>query len=1395
MRLELTDEWTQLYTLVDGASASTQFKIQVTSGRVQAATGDEPETNDGYQFSRSESFTFTPEFGDLWVKSTGGTSAIEVDIADTGFSGGVTPFNGATGSSTGGGGSSETPASITQKYESNSVAKIQKAIESASHQIIGSVLTTTYTTFDGTELQTSVNIPSTGGGGEDHDAVVTVDNIYASDQLITRVTLQSGAVVESEPVTIQTTAPVGTDGSLVKIVNGELVASEVAEENGSIAVAPQSIKIGAHKLSSVGDALGSMNLATDQQRVLVYQDLTGGVVQRPYAYTMSSDEWRHVETIPDESSAVTKSSEQIAGMVDGGYYIIKPNTIGFTLDDPIDDFLFTIFDANEQIFKGKYSGATVNQLLDHEAIIIDGAADISFSVTDTKGAPIAVMGNGIASVQKFMFTLRQSERSYIAYEGEGNGDGGEYPKNPVFETVVTESFAGIDANRFVSFLNEKVAIESDTSIDIKIEGSDAVTIDTDEINAGFKEVVDIQSGSKPASAVNLAQVQSMLKNLFLQRVDVTLANNVLDLGSDFAGKNVFVSGAGLESSVILNASNFSDYQVVQITRSSEYENAALPLQLVEEDREVRYLVQGTTSFGVFDGRWLVLSDATVTLAEVTQRAAFQQYVSIRAGQGMVSAIDQFGVMTLNVVPSGGDTPSFEIDDNTVPIIIDKLPAPSAISVEFDQLVSPYGQIVAGHIMDSRGEVLAVNSHSAVTQPIDTIGRYSNPKIFKEVDLEQPSTFINTNFHNEGIVHPSGQEIVVHSEDYIWVRTEPDSIHFRTGKIIHGYLFSIVDQLGSPIYKHKSSDSHNSSAVVHIKCSSLTLRANKSYRFIVTDLDGNLFPLLGSDDVQAWVFNYCNLTQHGLLTDQDSVLPDIASFMHVKTLQITDHTQASGLTFNSNGTIEVDGQLNLQNNHIIELSAAEHDHEATNLGQVKNLIANADFTGTISIDGQEVEDIQLNEDDFIYSYNEFTKVLHLNTKQSNGGGSADGTVNPIVSDNLMTGYLTEFASEDGKFIRSSNVKWSDIQSEHERIWDKLDPAYKTSITAQTEAAANTLTIAHLKHEISQMHRDITHNNVVNDDQYGSLSRLRVEDSRQDKHLNTLDIDHQATRTTVSNHQVSIETLTSDYVTLQGQTEAITEDLTALDTQVTTIASFPLERLAAGEFEETLSVADSFDTLSSTSSHYMTPRGSEVEYHLPPDARTVEPSYTIGIKVDGVRTEVLKAQVGTISAVNNRMIDLADGIDDNDAVTVGQIKEYLQQIGDRLDLIEAEIGISIPPTVFNVYSGRIETNATSDPDVIKNCGFVEENVTEQTLLAAPGNHLYRVQAHDPEAENPTFSMIAYPKSVLTPNPMRVRYSNFVADWNHFEIIIDGVRYIVLIAQMPDTNPSINALELVQ
>ena len=1159
-----------------------------------------------------------------------------------------------------------------------------------------------------------------------------------------------------------------------------------------------------------------MNVATEQQRILVFQDISGGITQRPYVYKMKNDDWDFVENINEAINPIVKESQEISNIVSSGYYIIKPNSITFTLDDGLTDFIFVIYDGVEKIFEQTYSIEGSLKVLDHGAIIIDGVADISFAVTDLDDNPIAVLGNSVIETQKFAFTIREAERAYLAYEGEG-GSGGEYPKNPTFETVTLDMFAGSDGSKHISFLADDLTIsnrEDGQGVLLEADkitfktGEITTTITAEELDVGFREIVNAQSGNSPTSLTTLAQVESMLKNLFLQRVEVVLNDNIIDLNQDYAGKNAFIHGAGLNSGLTLNAANFNDYEVVQITRASDYDNPAIPLQIIENDREIRYLIQGTTTFGIYEGRWLILSDATVTLTEVAQRAAFQQYIRIEAGDGLTSTVNQFGVMTLDVVGGGGgDSPSFDIDDNTIVMVKNKLPVASSFKEESRQLITDYGQQISGHIVDSRGEVLAINDHSSVTQPINTLGEYSNPLIFKEVDVEQPSTFISSNFYNESIVLPNGQEILVNSEDYAWVRTEPNTIHFKVAKIGLGFELTIVDQHEHLIYKYRSTAAYDSNATIHVHCPSLTLRANKSYHFIVNDLEGNPLALLGGAGVQSWVFDYRHLEQHELLTDQDSALPDTATFMHVKTLQVTDPSQSVGITFNSNGTLEVDGQINLQNHHIINVSDAEHDHGATSLRQVKSLISNADFEGVIYVDGQPVNDIQLNEDDFAYSYNEFTKVLHLNViHQGGGGGNADGTVNPIISEHLMTGFVVEFANESGTMIRTAGFKWSDIQSEHERIWDKLDPAYKTSITAQTEAAANTVAIGHINNrKLPDIEKDIRHLRIKQTSIESEIGMNRREIAANLQLINGL-----ADQVSVIRGDVAINTETNE--TQAGEIEAIydrvasveesyvtiNEDMTALETEVGVIQNFPLERMSAGEYQGALSVADSFD--SASSHHYVTPYGSEIEYALPPENRTVEPSYTFKLTVDGQTHESLKLTTTAIRAGVKPIKDVLDGVDPQDAATVNQLNNLdskLDSILSRLDKIEAEIGmIKPPPSVFTVYSGRLYTNsgATENPEDIKALTNHHNN-TAETMLSNAGGTGYTILGEPDSPSTFSYSVIAYPKGVLDPDPKFVAYSPFPrASRDSYEIVIDQVVYIVLFGE-PDTNPYSVIYELVQ
>ena len=1276
------------------------------------------------------------------------------------------------------------------------------AIESVSNTYSNNQLTTKITTESGAEVESSPVTIESGGGGE---SLKSASHDVFNGALQTTYTLTDDSTIKSNAIELPTGGSVSIDApdnTMIKVVDGVLVAAGVKEEDGTIEVSPQSIKIGAHKLSSVGDALGSMNEATEQQRILVFQDISGGITQRPYVYKMKDDDWLNVANIPNTDGEVEKASQSISGFGVGGYYIIKPSSIFFETASPIIDFTFTIFDFDKKIFERTYSTSDATEkLLEHGSIIIDGAADISFAVSDVDGNPIALRGQTELDAQRFAFTIREAERAYLAYEGEG-GSGGDYPKNPTFETVTLDMFAGSEASKNINFLSDDLTITNENDDHgVKIEGSHVtlsagesdVVLDADALSLGFKELINIQSGNKPTSAVNLAQVESMLKNLFLQRVEVTLNDNSLSIDSQYAGKNVFVHGAGLNSELTLNADDFEDYQVVQITRSADYDNPAVPVIITEPNREVRFLVQGTTTFGIYDDKWLVLSDAAVTLAEIEQRAGFKQYTQIRAGSGMTSSINQFGVMTLDVV-GGGDAPSFNMPDNTIPMIEDKQPVASAISVENNQLISPYGQQIAGHILESRGEILSVNSHSSVTQPINSLGEYSNPLIFKEVDLEQPLTFINTNFHTDAIVLPNGQEIVVSADDYAWIRTEPDTIHFRAGKIGLGFEFIVVDQHENLIYKIRSGDSYDSNSVVHIHCPSLTLRANKSYHFIVNDLEGNPLTLMGASGVQAWAFDYRHLEQHELLTNQDSVLPEVVQFDQVKTLQLTDHTESVGLTLNSNGVVEVAGQLSLENHHIINISDAEHDHGATSLKQVRNMINGAEFDGSIDIDGQPVEAIQLNEDDFIYSYNEYSKVLNLNIKSNGGGGgggSADGTVNPIISDNLMTGYIVEFATEDGKFIRSAGIRWEDIQFELERIWDKLDPAYKTAITAQTEAALNTVHVTELNRQTKKQQKDIDRMERKDESLQNEIRDLNIKLLETNSSISTLADRHSELRREVETQNGELESLSTDYVTLQGQQERTTADLTALETEVQVIQGFPLEALASGQFEEQLSIADSFDTLSSASSQYLTPVGAEVEYHLPPDARSSEPAYTVKLTVDGAQHEALKLTTTAIRAGMKPIKELADGVDAQDAVTMNQlapIHDKIDEILDRLDAIEAHIGMILPPPdVFTVYSGRLTTTngTTEDATAIKALTHHTGN-TASSMLNNTGNNGYTIAAEAGAPTTYSWSVIAYPKGVLDPDPKKVIYNNLPpANRESYEIVIDQVVYVVLKNEYPDNS----------
>ena len=289
MQINLTTSYTALSSLIDVA-ATTKFKVQVISGRVLATeSAEEPDqySSEGYQFGSLEMFTSTASFGTLYVRATSPDTRIEVTVADTGFSEGVSPFTGATGSTSGGGGgTSETPASIKQKYESNPntnalTDELKEKIESAGEGVtIDQVQQKTDAAEQASKTYTDQQIgglpatitPDAAQAKADKaqaDAILYSDGKRATgidgnidgqkltlkitnslgDIDSTEVTLPSGGAALNLP---DGTIPADVNGVVPMVEAGQLVDSGLRATDGTLETAPNSVLIGFQRYSSGG---------------------------------------------------------------------------------------------------------------------------------------------------------------------------------------------------------------------------------------------------------------------------------------------------------------------------------------------------------------------------------------------------------------------------------------------------------------------------------------------------------------------------------------------------------------------------------------------------------------------------------------------------------------------------------------------------------------------------------------------------------------------------------------------------------------------------------------------------------------------------------------------------------------------------------------------------------------------------------------------------------------------------------------------------------------------------------------------------------------------------------------------------------------------------------------
>lgn len=141
------------------------------------------------------------------------------------------------------------------------------------------------------------------------------------------------------------------------------------------------------------------------------------------------------------------------------------------------------------------------------------------------------------------------------------------------------------------------------------------------------------------------------------------------------------------------------------------------------------------------------------------------------------------------------------------------------------------------------------------------------------------------------------------------------------------------------------------------------------------------------------------------------------------------------------------------------------------------------------------------------------------------------------------------------------------------------------------------------------------------------------------------------------------------------------------------------------------------------------------------------------------------------------------------TPNALRMDMEQIDGDIISKEIELGNAPPPgpgptpgDEVTVYWGwDINSRGLIEADDITNYQSTDERtadttVTADTLLTLP---LELTRSDDTYK----YSYVAYPKDLIDPNPLKVEYSGFVADWPMRQMLINGLTYIVLVSEWPN------------
>ena len=181
--------------------------------------------------------------------------------------------------------------------------------------------------------------------------------------------------------------------------------------------------------------------------------------------------------------------------------------------------------------------------------------------------------------------------------------------------------------------------------------------------------------------------------------------------------------------------------------------------------------------------------------------------------------------------------------------------------------------------------------------------------------------------------------------------------------------------------------------------------------------------------------------------------------------------------------------------------------------------------------------------------------------------------------------------------------------------------------------------------------------------------------------------------------------------------------------------------------------------------------------------------------------LEAKVTTLTQLVVQQAEHIHSLEESNGIAFGDFDIFSSQPNEvRVDMYKLngdtvsktiQLGNAPPhvdptppdPQDFNVYYGwDINSRALIQPDDIINYEGTDER---SATLDMQADNLLTTEFSLTRSDNSIYKYmyVAYPKDVVDPNPYRVEYSGFVADWLRREVTIDNMVYIVLITEYPN------------